>query len=175
MRTTRSIVLTALMIAIGLVLPPVVRMIPQGGVLFSPMHIPALLAGLCIGPVEGIITGLVCPILNNLMYGMPQGSTLIGMCVELPVYGLISGLLMRLLKRSIKNETARVYISLIAAMLAGRIAGGITQAFVLGTANYSLQLWVSSYLIGTAPAIVIHLILIPAVYFALRKAKLVKA
>lgn len=171
MKTTRSIVLTGLMIAIGLVLPPIVRMIPGAGVWLSPMHIPVLLAGLAIGPVEGMITGIVCPLLNNVLFGMPMGSTLIGMCVELPVYGLVSGLLMKLFKEHMKDGE-RVYLSLIIAMILGRIAGGITQGIVLGAGKYTVAMWASSYFLGTIPAIIVQLILIPAVYFALKKARL---
>lgn len=171
MKNTHSLVLTGLMIAIGLVLPPVVRMIPEAGVWLSPMHIPVLIAGMTIGPVEGLITGIVCPVLNNILFGMPMGSTLIGMCVELPVYGLVSGLLMKGLNHRI-SDGARVYLSLIIAMVLGRIAGGVTQAVVLGAGKYTLAMWASSYFLETIPAIIVQLILIPAVYFALKRAKL---
>ena len=163
--------MTAMMIALGLVLPPVIRMIPNGGVLFSPMHISPLLTGLVIGPVEGIIVGLICPLLNHLLYGMPQGTTLIGMCFELPVYGLVSGILMNVLKS--QKDQVKVYLSLIIAMLCGRIVGGIVQSIVLGS-TYTLQVWITSYFVSTFPAIIIHLILLPVVYFSLNKAGFVK-
>lgn len=173
MKTTRSIVLTGLMIAIGLVLPPIVRMIPGAGVWLSPMHIPVLLAGLTIGPAEGMITGIVCPLLNNVLFGMPMGSTLIGMCVELPVYGLVSGLGMKALHNKVQDGP-RVYLSLVTAMVLGRIAGGITQGLVLGRGKYTIAMWASSYFVSTLPAIIVQLLLIPAVYFALKKAKLTR-
>jgi riboflavin transporter FmnP len=174
MKSTKTIVMTGLMTAIGLVLPPIVRLIPNGGVWFSPMHIPVLLAGIAIGPLSGFLTGLICPLLNNLLFGMPQGNTLLGMMVELPVYGLVSGILMHVLKGKMQDGP-RVYLSLIAAMTAGRIAGGIMQGLVLGVEGYSIGVWAGSYFAATAPAIVIHLILIPAVWFALKKAKLIQA
>lgn len=169
MKNTKNLTITAMMIALGLVLPPVIRMIPSGGVLFSPMHIAPLLCGMVVGPLEAVITGILCPILNNMLYGMPQGNTLIGMCFELPVYGFVVGILMRALKG--KKESVRVYVSLLLAMLLGRIVGGIVQAFLLGGA-YTFQIWVTSYFLSTAPAIVIHLVLLPSVYFALKKAGL---
>lgn len=171
MKNTKSLTITAMMVALGLVLPPIIRLIPSGGILFSPMHIVPLLTGLVVGPVEAMITGIVCPILNNILFGMPQGSTLIGMCFELPVYGLITGILMNILKN--KKDAVRVYVSLVMAMLAGRIVGGIVQAIILGE-SYSLQIWITSYFISTAPAIIIHLILLPAVYFAVKKARIIQ-
>lgn len=171
MKNTKKLTMTAMMIALGLVLPPVIRMIPSGGVLFSPMHISPLLTGLVIGPIEGILVGIICPLLNHLLYGMPQGTTLIGMCFELPIYGLVSGLLMKVFKS--QKEQFQVYLSLIIAMLCGRIVGGIVQSIVLGS-TYTLQVWVTSYFISTFPAIIIHLILLPVVYFSLKKAGFVK-
>ena len=166
MKNTKKLTMTAMMIALGLVLPPVIRMIPNGGVLFSPMHISPLLTGLVIGPLEGIVVGLICPLLNHVLYGMPQGTTLIGMCFELPVYGLVSGMLMNVFKN--QKDQVKVYLSLIIAMLGGRIVGGIVQSIVLGS-TYTLQVWITSYFISTFPAIIIHLILLPVVYFSLKK------
>ncbi len=166
MKNTKTLTLTAMMIAIGLVLPPVIRLIPNGGVLFSPMHISPLLAGLLIGPIEGMIVGLICPLLNHLLYGMPQGSTLLAMCFELPTYGLIAGLMMRLFQT--QQEQVKVYSSLIISMLVGRIIGGIVHAVILG-GSYTLKVWITSYFISTAPAIVMHIVLLPIIYFSLKK------
>lgn len=168
MKTTKTITMTAMMIAIGLVLPSFFRMIPNGGVLFSPMHIVPLLTGLLIGPLEGIIVGVLCPILNNVLFGMPAGSTLLGMIFELPAYGLVTGLMMMLLAK--QKDTVKVYVSLIVAMIAGRIVGGIVKVAIVGLANYSLSMWVSAYFVATAPAIIIHLVLLPIIYIALKKA-----
>lgn len=169
MKNTKNLTITAMMIALGLVLPAVIRMIPSGGILFSPMHIAPLLCGMVVGPYQAVLTGILCPILNNMLFGMPQGNTLIGMCFELPVYGFAVGILMRALKG--KKESVRVYGSLLVAMLLGRVVGGIIQALLLGGA-YTFQIWVTSYFISTAPAIMIHLILLPSVYFALKKARI---
>jgi Predicted membrane protein len=171
MKNTKTIVTMGLLIAIGAVLPMFARMIPNGGTLLSPLHIPALVAGMILGPVEGVIVGIVCPLLNYAISGMPQGAALLAMCVELPVYGLVSGLLMKGMKK--QKDVVRVYVSLVCAMILGRIAGGIVQAVILGAGKYSLEIWAASYFVKTVPAIVLHLILIPAVYFALKKAKLV--
>jgi niacin transporter len=172
MKNTRTIAMMGLLIAVGCILPVFARMIPNGGVILSPMHISPLLAGLVLGPLPGMIVGLVCPLLNAVMFGMPQGASLMAMCIELPVYGLITGALMDLFHD--RHDVCHVYLALIAAMICGRIAGGITQALVLGTASFSLEVWASSYFAVSAPGIAVHLLLLPPVYFALKKARLVK-
>ena len=62
-------ILTALCVALCVVLPMTLHAIPKGGVLFSPMHLPVLLCGY-----------------------MPV------MMIELGLYGLISGLVMQFLR-----------------------------------------------------------------------------
>lgn len=166
---TKNITLTALMLAVGIVLPAVIRSV-GAGVWLSPMHIPVFLAGLCISPVSGLITGLLLPFLNYALSGMPAGSTLIAMSVELPVYGLVSGLLMKALPK--KHPVLRIYISLIIAMIAGRAAGGLMQAFIFQAGSYSLSAWIAQYFIATAPGMAAHLILVPLICYALNKAHL---
>ncbi|MBR2824671.1 MAG: ECF transporter S component [Solobacterium sp.] len=169
---TKRIVLTGLMIALGLVLPIAVSFIPNGGTLFSPMHIPALLAGLVLGPVEGLITGVATPLLSHLLRGMPPAPVAPAMAVELGVYGLVGGLCMRMLKDKDMNEMVKLYISLIVAMILGRIAGGLFRGLILNAGEYTLAMWFTSYFVSTVPGMITHLILIPILARALTKAGL---
>ena len=45
-------ILTALCVALCVVLPMTLHAIPKGGVLFSPMHLPVLLCGLVLSPIH---------------------------------------------------------------------------------------------------------------------------
>ena len=67
---------------------------------------------------------------------------------------------------------AKVYAALLVAMILGRVVGGIVTGFILNAGNYSLQLWISSYFVATAPAVVIDLVLIPLIVKALQRAGL---
>ena len=129
---------------------------------------PSLIGGLLLGPVEGAVVGVLCPILNSMITGMPQGNTLVAMCFELPVYAIVTGIMMRVLKN--QKDGIKIYASLMIAMLLGRVAGGIVQAFILGFNNYSLQMWATAYFVSTFPGIVMHLLVIPPVCMALKKA-----
>lgn len=169
MHKTRSIVLTGLMIAIGLVIVTICRSFL--GVtflkLFSPMHFPVLIAGLVLGPWEGLVCGLATPALSYMISGLPQMGPL-AMMAELGVYGLVTGWMMR---KSDRKKISSVYIALIAAMILGRIAGGLVTALLVS--SYSFSIWITAYFISTAPAIVIDLIVIPFLVKALQKAHLV--
>ncbi|MBO4919157.1 MAG: ECF transporter S component [Erysipelotrichaceae bacterium] len=167
---TKQLVLTALLIALGVVLPMAFHAIPNGGSLFSPMHIPVLICGLTTGPLTGLVCGAVTPILSSVLTGMPPAARLPGMVVELAVYGLVSGLMMKLLKNN--KSFKKIYIALIVAMLCGRIAGGLVNALVLNAGNYTLKMWVTGYFVTGIAGIVTHLLIVPVVVRALQKANL---
>lgn len=172
-------VVAAMLIAVGLILPfflGQVQIFMQG---ISPMHIPAFIAGLTLGPVYGAVVGGVTPLLRMAVFGMPMPPTAIPMAFELAVYGLITGLLYplfagKILKNKKGSHLAGILISMVIAMILGRIVGGCAKAVVMGLKGegYSFQLFVSAYVIGTAVGAVLHLILCPMVVLALEKVKL---
>lgn len=168
---TRKLVLTALFIAIGVVLPQAFHAIPNAGSIFLPMHIPVLIAGFAVGPLFGAICGILTPILSHLIFGMPPAMMLAQMICELAVYGFMTGLLNSLIK--IKNPVAKNYAVLILSMLSGRLAYGILNALIFKAGSYSLQAWLSAAFITALPGIAIQLILIPILVARLRKADLI--
>lgn len=161
---------TAACIALCVVMPMAFHAIPNGGSLFSPMHIPVLLCGLSCGGPLGLVCGLAGPALSSLLTGMPGAAFLPAMMVELAVYGLISGLLMKVIRTG--RSRLDMYLCLITAMLAGRIVAGLVNSLIFQAGNYSLAIWLTSYFIGSWPAIIAHLVLIPILMVTLEKAKL---
>ena len=172
MSSAKRMTVTAVCIALSCVLPTAFHAVGLGTAL-SPIHIPALLCGLICGPVYGAVCGLVGPILSSLITSMPGAAMLPSMVPELITYGLAAGLLINLVRTG--KTTADLYISLGAAMLLGRIVGGIAKALVfMGSGKaFTLALWVSGYFVATLPGIACHLILIPVLYYALMRAKLI--
>ncbi|MBO6158171.1 MAG: ECF transporter S component [Firmicutes bacterium] len=169
----RKIVYAAVCIALALVLPLLlgqVQIFMQG---VSPMHIPALLCGLVCGPVYGVAVGFICPILRSAIFSMPvMYPTALAMAFELAAYGLLTGLFYQVFHKL--GFWPRVYLSLILAMILGRFVGGIAQAILLGIKGegYSLSMFATAYFAKTSVGMVVHLIVIPAVFFALKKAGL---
>lgn len=162
---------TAVCVALCVVLPIAFHAIPNGGTLFSPMHLPVLLCGIICGPQYGLICGLLGPFLSSILTGMPGMGYLPSMMIELAVYGLVSGLMMRFLHTG--KQVADIYVSLLAAMLSGRIIAGITRALIFAAGEYSLKIWATGYFVSCFPAIVLQLVLIPILYVALQRAGLV--
>jgi predicted membrane protein len=70
-KKTRKLVLSALFIALGLVLPLLTGQIPEIGAMLSPLHIPALLCGFVCGWQWGLAVGFIIPLLRAVTFGMP--------------------------------------------------------------------------------------------------------
>ena len=155
-------ILTALSVALCVVLPMTLHAIPKGGVLFSPMHLPVLLCGL----VCGAPFGLVC----SLLTGMPVFGYMPVMMIELGLYGLISGLVMQFLRSG--KLVVDLYAALVIAMLGGRVITGILRALIFAGGSYSWSAWATGYFVSCLPGIIIQLILIPIIYVALERAHL---
>lgn len=88
MQRVKSLVLTAVLIAVGIVLPMAFHAIPKGGNIFLPMHIPVLLCGFLCGPVLGAFAGVITPVLSSFATGMPPMTILPAMRRSLPSTGL---------------------------------------------------------------------------------------
>lgn len=167
----KKAILAAACIALCVVLPMAFHSIPNAGGIYLPMHIPVLLCGLICGAPFGLLCGLAGPLLSSLLTGMPAAPMLPGMLVELAAYGLLTGLMMRLIRTRFLGLD--LYLSLITALLGGRLLSGVCKALLFARGSYSLRAWVTGSFILSWPGLVIQLILIPALYLALERSRLI--
>lgn len=171
----KKMVLAALFIAIGLILPFFTGQIPQIGKMLSPMHIPVFLCGFVCGWQYGLIVGFITPLLRSMLFTMPvMFPTAIAMAFELAAYGAVTGMVYRLLPR---KKLSSVYMALIIAMLVGRIVWGITSMVLYGIQGnpFTFEMFLAGAFIKAVPGIILHLILVPAVVIALEKTGLIRS
>ena len=166
----KKLVFTAACAALCLVLPMAFHSIPNAGQVILPMHIPVLLCGLVCGWPNGLLCGLIGPLLSSVITGMPPAAMLPSMMVECAVYGLVSGLGMKYIRTG--KTVADLYISMVAAMVLGRVVAGFAKAWIFtpGVAPFA---WVTTSLVTGIPGIVIQLVLMPLVVTALTRARLI--
>ena len=168
----KRLTLSALCIALCVVLPIAFHVIPNAGSVMLPMHIPVLLCGLVCGWQYGLICGCVGPLLSSVLTGMPPAAFLPSMMVECGMYGCVGGLMMeRVRTGSLYRD---LYISLIVAMLAGRVLSGIAKALIFAPGT-SFTAWATASFVTALPGISIQLILLPTLVVALTKATLIPA
>lgn len=169
----RHLVYAAVCLALCMLLPFLTGQIPQIGSALSPMHIPVLLAGFLCGPWWAMAVGFVAPMLRHVWLGMPPLITAIAMSFELSAYGLFSGLLYRLLPK----KTVNIYVSLIGAMILGRIVWGIAMVVISGVSGsaFTWSAFIAGALLNAVPGIILHIVLIPILVMALKRAKVLDA
>ena len=168
----KKLVFTAVCAALCLVLPMAFHSIPNAGQVILPMHIPVLLCGLVCGWPNGLLCGLIGPLLSSVITGMPPAAMLPSMMVECAVYGLVTGLAMKYIRTG--KPVTDLYVSMIAAMVLGRVVAGFAKAWIFtpGVAPFA---WVTTSLVTGIPGIVIQLVLMPLVVTALTRARLIPA
>lgn len=165
----QSLALSAVCLALCLVLPFLTGQLPEIGNMLCPMHIPVLLCGFICSPVWAAAVGFLAPLVRFALFGMPPIYPVgIAMCFELAAYGAVSGLLWRRLPR----KTSSIYISLIAAMVCGRAVWGGVMALVSGAggAAFTWGAFISGAFTSAIPGIVLHIALIPVIVMALQRA-----
>lgn len=172
-KRVQKMVLSALFMAVGLVLPFFTGQIPRVGQMLLPMHIPVFLCGLICGWQYGAVVGFLLPLMRSVLFGIPvllPGA--VAMAFELCTYGLLSGYLYGI---SRWKCVIALYRSLLIAMLGGRLVWGIVRA-VIGIAMgepFTWQMFLSGAFLTAGPGIVVQLVLIPTLMVALNRAGLV--
>ena len=166
----KRLTLSALCIALCVVLPMAFHIIPNAGSVMLPMHIPVLLCGLVCGWQYGLLCGILGPLVSSVLTSMPPAAMLPGMMVECGMYGCVSGLMMERIHTG--SLYADLYISLPVAMLVGRVISGIVKALIL-TPSLSLTAWATASFVTALPGISIQLILLPTLIVALTRAGLI--
>lgn len=171
MSVVKKSILTAVCVALCVVLPQAFHAIPNAGSIYLPMHIPVLLCGLICGGSYGLLCGLAGPALSSLFTGMPPVAMLPSMMVECAVYGVVTGFMMRIVRT--KRLYGDLYLSLSVAMLLGRVVSGVAKALIFSAGSYSMAAWATGSFVTSLPGIVIQLALLPTITVALMKARLI--
>ena len=170
----KKLILSALFLAMALVLPFLTGQIPEVGSMLCPMHIPALLCGFFCGWPWGLMVGFVAPILRSVTFGMPpMFPVAICMAFELATYGAVSGALYQKLPK----KKSSIYVALLVAMVVGRLVWGAAQFVCMGLdpSTFGFAAFWAGAVTTAIPGIIVQIILIPLLVMALEKHNPVRA
>ena len=140
-------------VACNLVLPQVFHLIPQGGVIFSPLSLVILAGAYKFGWKTGLLAALLSPWVNHALTGMPAMAVLPGMTLKLAVLALVAGFTAQYFKTvSLPLIIGVVRVSKVIGclgelLLTGGINATIT-AFTVGWPGLLLQI-IGAWLILT--------------------------
>ena len=170
---TKKITLSAMFMALGLILPFLTGQIQQFGNMMLPMHFPVFLCALICGWQYGLAVGFILPFLRYALFGMPMIYPMgIAMAFELATYAFVAGYLYG---HSRWKCIVSLYRSMIIAMISGRLVWGLVEVILLGMGGkaFTWQMFLAGAFLNAIPGIILQLVLIPAIMVALNKAGLV--
>lgn len=128
----RSYLLSIAFIAGNLILPQICHLVPDGGKMLLPIYFFSLIASYKFGIRIGLITALLSPLCNHLLFGMPP----IG---ALPVL-LIKSSLLAIAAAWVAQRSKKVSLLLIAVtVIAYQFIGSIAEYIISGSLPMALQ------------------------------------
>lgn len=169
-----KLAISAVFLAIGMVLPLLTSQIKEIGDSLLPMHIPVMLCGLISGPMHGMSVGFILPFLRSAIFAMPPFyPNAVWMAVELATYGFTIGFFYARFK---KKSVACLYICLVFSMVCGRVVWGIVKALLLGIGGerFTLQAFIAGGILDALPGIVLQLVLIPQIIVFIKQRGILK-
>ncbi|MBR5687633.1 MAG: ECF transporter S component [Prevotella sp.] len=122
----------AVFVACNLALPRLFHLIPEGGIIFSPLTLVILAGSYKFGWRVGLIAALASPLVNHLVTGMPATGVLPVMTLKLAVLALIAGLTAQHFKKC-------TLLLLIGVVLATKLVGGLGELAITGGIEVTIQ------------------------------------
>ena len=147
---SKTYIAATLFILGNIALPQICHLVPQGGMILLPIYFFTLIGAYKYGWKVGLMTALLSPVLNHLLFGMPAAAVLAPILVKSTILALTAGY--------VASHTKKVSIALLTGVvLAYQVAGGLfewaytsscaaaVQDFKLGLPGMLLQI-VGGYL-----------------------------
>ena len=133
-------------VACNLVLPQVFHLIPQGGVIFSPLSLVILAGAYKFGWKTGLLAALASPLVNHAITGLPAWEVMPVMTWKLAVLALVAGFAAQRFKTvSLPLLIGVVFVSkAIGALGELAMTGGIAATiadFTIGWPGLLLQIF----------------------------------
>lgn len=135
----------AIFIVCNLALPQVFHLIPQGGIIFSPLSLIIMAGAYKFGWKTGLLAALLSPSVNHLITGLPAWEVLPVMTMKLAILALVAGLVAQRFKTINLPLLIGVVLACKAIEAIGELVftGGITATlvdFTIGWPGLILQI-----------------------------------
>jgi len=128
----RTYVFAAVFIMGNLLLPQLTHLIPGGGLIFLPIYFFTLIGAYKCGLLVGLLTAVLSPVVNNILFGMPPAfvlpAILIKSCLLAIFAAVVAG---RFKKLSI--------LHLVVVVLAYQITGSMAEWLITGSHDAAVQ------------------------------------
>lgn len=122
----------------NLVLPQICHLIPNGGFIFLPIFFFTLIAAYKYGLITGLMTAILSPTVNYLLFGMPPAAMLPIILTKSILLAIAAAIIAQ---RSRKLSIAILALVVLAYQIPGMLIEGISQnSFLAATQDVRLGL-----------------------------------
>ncbi len=133
-REMRTWLFATLFIAGNIVLPQLCHLIPQGGLMLLPIYFFTLIAAYKYGLRVGLLTAVLSPLVNSVMFGMPAAAAL-------PIITIKGVLLAGAASWMASRSKGASLLALIGVVLGYQLVGGIIEWVMTSSLASALQDW----------------------------------
>jgi len=128
----RTWIFSSLFIAGNLLLPQLCHFVPNGGLILLPIYFFTLIAAYKFGLKVGLLTAVLSPLVNSLLFGMP-------IVAMLPII-LTKSILLALMAAFVAHRSKSVSILLIAlVVLSYQVLGGLIEGLMAQNLTAGIQ------------------------------------
>lgn len=129
---SKTYIAAALFMLGNIALPQICHLVPQGGMILLPIYFFTLIGAYKYGWKVGLLTAILSPIANHLLFGMPAAAVLVPILAKSTILALVAGY--------VASHTRKVSIALIAAVVASyQVIGGVAEWVYTGSFAAAIQ------------------------------------
>lgn len=131
-KESRTYLFAALFIVGNIALPQLCHLVPNGGLTLLPIYFFTLIGAYKYGWQVGVLTAILSPVVNHLLFGMPPSAVLPSI--------LIKSTLLALAAAYVAHRYQKVSIPLlIAVVLSYQVIGCFVESFIYGSFTMGFQ------------------------------------
>lgn len=132
LRSAQTWLLAGLFVVGNIALPQLCHLVPQGGLMLLPIYFFTLVAAYKYGFGVGVVTAVLSPVINSLLFGMPAAAML-------PII-LVKSLLLAGGAALVARRMGRVTVlALVAVVLGYQVVGSLAEWAMTGSLTAAMQ------------------------------------
>ena len=136
LNNTKTYLFAAAFVVGNLLMPQLAHLIPQGGFIFLPIYFFTLIAAYKYGINVGLLTAILSPLANNLLFGMPPSAVLPTIMIKSVILAIAAAVAA---KKFGKVSIIGILIAIIAYQLIGTgIEWAMTQNFFAAMQDFRI-------------------------------------
>lgn len=136
LNNTKTYLIATIFVVGNLLMPQLAHLVPQGGFIFLPIYFFTLIAAYKYGIHVGLLTAILSPLANNLIFGMPPTAVLPAIIIKSVILAIAAAIAA---KKFGKVSFFGVLLAIIAYQLIGTgIEWAMTQNFFMALQDFRI-------------------------------------